>query len=187
MGSVLRLVLGVAIVGTLGALAAPWLRDAVYVFHLLREEPPTVLPVPVEGVSPKRVRDTWGAARPGGREHQGVDIFAPRGTPVRSTTRGLVWHIGENGLGGTVVWVLGPRGDRHYYAHLDRVADIRERQRVEAGDVLGYVGNTGNAERTPPHLHYAIYRRAVGAVNPYPLLTTRSDERAARRRRADPG
>ena len=187
MKFVLRLVIGTAIVGTLGALAAPWLRDLVYVAHLVREERPAALPVPVEGVSPRQVRDTWGARRPGGREHEGVDIFAPRGTPIRSATRGLVWNIGENGLGGTVVWVLGPAGDLHYYAHLDRVAELRERQRVDAGDLLGYVGNTGNAARTPPHLHYAIYRRGSGAVNPYPLLTRPGDDRQARQRSGGPG
>jgi murein DD-endopeptidase MepM/ murein hydrolase activator NlpD len=121
-------------------------------------------------VSPQRIRDTWGAQRPGGRRHEGVDIFAPRGTPVVSATRGLVWKVGENALGGNVVWVLGPGGDLHYYAHLDRVADIVPRQRVEAGTVIGTVGSSGNAERTPPHLHYGLYRRGGGAINPYPLL-----------------
>lgn len=187
MKAALRLVVGLAIAAGLGVLAAPWVRDAVYVAHLLRDTRPTALPVPVEGVAAHRVRDTWGAPRPGGRAHQGVDIFAPHGTPIRSTTRGLVWRIGENPLGGTVVWVLGPGGDLHYYAHLDRVADVRQRRRVEAGALLGYVGTTGNAARTPPHLHYAIYRRAVGAVNPYPMLVAPADDRQARRRATGPG
>jgi murein DD-endopeptidase MepM/ murein hydrolase activator NlpD len=68
-----------------------------------------------------------------------------------------------------VVWVLGPGGQRHYYAHLDRYADIVTGQRVRPGTILGYVGTTGNAAGTPPHLHYGIYE-AGGAINPYPLL-----------------
>lgn len=183
----LRLAIGIAIVGVLAALAAPWLREAVFVARLLHEDAPVALPVPVDGVAPRQVRDTWGAARAGGRRHEGVDIFAPRGTPVRSTTRGLVWKIGDNALGGTVVWVLGPGGDLHYYAHLDRVADIERRQRVLSGDVIGYVGSTGNAERTAPHLHYGIYRRSTGAINPHPLIAPPEGERQARRRAAAPG
>lgn len=170
MKAVLRWVIALAIVGVVVALAAPFLREALFVARLVAADRPATLPMPVQGVPPSRVRDTWGAERPGGREHQGVDIFARRGTPVLSATRGLVWRIGDNALGGRVVWVLGPAGDLHYYAHLDRVADIHVRQRIEAGDLIGYVGNTGNAERTPPHLHYAIYRRFGGAINPYPLL-----------------
>ena len=126
----------------------------------------------------RAVRDTFGAPRPGDRKHQGVDVFAPRGTPVVSTTRGIVARIGENRLGGTVVWVLGPGGDRHYYAHLNSVADIRTGQRIAPGDVLGTVGTTGNARGTPPHLHYGVYRRANGAINPFPLLTDMPAARA---------
>ena len=163
--------LGVVIVGTLLAyLAWPWLKNATYLVELLAEEPPQTLPVPVKGVSMRAVRDTFGAPRPGDRMHQGVDIFAPRGTPVVSTTRGFVARIGENSLGGTVVWVLGPGGDRHYYAHLNGIADIKAGQRILPGDVLGTVGTTGNARGTLPHLHYGIYRRANGAINPFPLL-----------------
>ena len=92
-----------------------------------------------------------------------------RGTPVRSTTKGVVTRIGENNLGGNVVGVTGPGGVWHYYAHLDSFADIRENDWIEAGTVVGYVGNTGNARNTPPHLHYGVYIRE-GAVNPYPLI-----------------
>ncbi|MGE8638481.1 MAG: M23 family metallopeptidase, partial [Achromobacter sp.] len=77
-------------------------------------------------------------------------------------------QVGTNNLGGQVVWVLGPGRQRHYYAHLDGYADIQRGQLVAAGDVLGYVGNTGNAQGTPPHLHYGIYDG--GAINPYDLL-----------------
>lgn len=146
------------------AARAPW--------HMLRlswQDAPTVVAVPVQGVAPGRLADTWGAARSGGRRHEGIDIFAPRGTPVVSATEGIVSRIGTNNLGGQVVWVLGPGGQRHYYAHLDDYADISHGQLVQTGDVLGYVGNTGNARGTPPHLHYGIYGKG-GAMNPYPLL-----------------
>jgi murein DD-endopeptidase MepM/ murein hydrolase activator NlpD len=71
-------------------------------------------------------------------------------------------------LGGNVVWIFGPGGQRHYYAHLERFADLRPGDLVMPGDIVGYVGNTGNARGTPPHLHYGIY--ASRAVNPFPLL-----------------
>jgi murein DD-endopeptidase MepM/ murein hydrolase activator NlpD len=81
----------------------------------------------------------------------------------------MVIRIGRNKLGGNVVWVLGPGGQRHYYAHLDRFAYVSTGQRIEPGTILGFVGNTGNASGTPPHLHYGIYG-TTGALNPYPLL-----------------
>jgi len=130
---------------------------------------PGALAMPVQGVNPARVADTWGGARSGGRRHEGVDIFAPRGTPVLSATEGIVTRVGTNNLGGQVVWVLGPAGHRHYYAHLHSYADIGVGDRVQVGTVLGTVGNTGNARGTPPHLHYGVYGRE-GAFNPYPLL-----------------
>ncbi|MET0267974.1 MAG: M23 family metallopeptidase [Duganella sp.] len=130
---------------------------------------PLALPVPVQGVPPRALRDTWGGARSEGRKHEGIDIFARRGTPVLSSTEGIVTKVGSNRLGGQVVWVLGPGGQRHYYAHLDRYADVSAGMRIAAGRVLGYVGNTGNAAATPPHLHYGVYD-VSGAINPYPLL-----------------
>ena len=169
MTAALRFLVAAVVIAALVYLAWPWIKNALYVAELLAEELPMSLPMPVQGVSIRTVRDTFGAPRPGDRKHQGTDIFAPRGTPVVSTTRGIVSRLGQNSLGGTVVWVLGPGGDRHYYAHLDRIADIRTGQRIEAGDVLGAVGDTGNARGTPPHLHYGVYG-ATGAINPYPLL-----------------
>jgi len=182
-----RLVLAVilaVLAASLAYLAWPWLKNAMYLSELLAEEPPPTLSVPVRGVSMRTVRDTFGAPRPGDRTHQGVDIFAPRGTAVVSTTRGLVARIGENSLGGTVVWVLGPGGDRHFYAHLNSVAAIEIGQRVVPGDVLGTVGTSGNARGTPPHLHYGVYRRGEGAINPFPLLINRlaGDKPPAHRR-----
>ncbi len=178
MNVAVRFFVVIAIAAALAYFAGPWIRNAFYVVELLGEDTPLTLPVPVQGVSMRAVRDTFGAPRTGDRKHEGVDIFAPRGTPVVSTTRGIVSRIGENRLGGKVVWVLGPGGDRHYYAHLDSVANIKSGQRIVSGDVLGGVGNTGNARGTPPHLHYGIYRRASGAINPFPLMAARSPSRA---------
>nr|WP_253354628.1 M23 family metallopeptidase [Neisseria perflava] len=129
--------------------------------------PPTTgsLPNPVKG---KTFSDTWSAARSNGRRHEGVDIFAKKGTPVRSTTYGIVTKIGENRLGGKVVGIQGA-GAWHYYAHLSRFADIKLYQSVQAGQIIGYVGDTGNAKGTAPHLHYGVYLRN-GAINPYPLV-----------------
>jgi murein DD-endopeptidase MepM/ murein hydrolase activator NlpD len=148
----------------------PWLQHATRVVRLMREAPPASLPVPVEGVERKALRSTWGAARSGGRVHEGIDIFAPLGTPVRSTTHGLVVRKGWNRLGGRVVTVLGPGGQSHYYAHLDEFDTPEERDWVEAGTVLGYVGTSGNAAGTPAHLHYGIYDMGGQARDPYPLL-----------------
>lgn len=150
--------------------AYPYLKNAARFVRLLREPPPAALPVPVDGVSRSRLADTWGAARSGGRTHEGIDIFAPRGTQVLSATRGIVVRKGTNRLGGNVVTVLGPGGWYHYYAHLEDWADPSTGDWVEQGAVLGYVGTTGNAQGTPPHLHYGIYDSGE-AKNPYPLLT----------------
>ncbi|SLJ85705.1 M23 family metallopeptidase [Psychrobacter sp. DAB_AL43B] len=135
---------------------------------LLQQEPPTEnsLPSPL----PKQhLTDTWGAARSQGRSHEGIDIFADRGTPIQATTQGIVSKVGDDRLGGRVVVVVGPGGAGHYYAHLEDYADISPNDWVNAGDIIGYVGDSGNAKGTPPHVHYGIYING-SAVNPYPLL-----------------
>ena len=130
--------------------------------------------LPIENSLPsplpkQHLTDTWGGARSQGRSHEGIDIFAPRGTPVQATTQGIVSKVGENTLGGRVVVVVGPGGAGHYYAHLEDYADISPNDWVNAGDVIGYVGDSGNAKGTPTHVHYGIYING-SAVNPYPLL-----------------
>ena len=155
------------------ALFGPYIKNALYAMRLASQPVPTALPVPVRGVEARALRDTWGGARSGGRRHEGIDIFAKRGTAVVSATEGVVLRVSTNSLGGQVVWVLGPGGQRHYYAHLDRYADIENGQRVRPGIILGYVGTTGNAAGTPPHLHYGIYESG-GAINPYPLLRAKA-------------
>ena len=154
-----------------GAIAALWppLRHPILIARLASASAPPSLPVPVDGVRARQIADTWGGPRSGGRKHEGVDIFAPRGTPVRSTTPGLVLRVGTLSLGGQIVAVLGPALHVHYYAHLDRFGAFRPGDVVQRGDVLGYVGDTGNARGTPFHLHYGLYT-AQGAVNPRPLL-----------------
>lgn len=135
---------------------------------------PLEMAMPVEGVEVRRLTSTFGAARSGGRRHQGADIFAPKGTPVVSATRGVCERIGVDSLGGKVVWVIGEGPAAYYYAHLDDwAADLEVGDRVDSGQLLGYVGNTGNARTTPPHLHFGIYRlRFFGhpAVDPVPIL-----------------
>ena len=132
--------------------------------------PPSASPVPVQGVAARDVAATFGAPRSGGRTHDGVDIFAARGTPVTSATRGLVMSVRESGIGGRHVWVIGPARERHYYAHLDDWAPGLERGKVlQAGEAIGVVGDTGNARGTPPHLHYGVYGGA-GAFDPLPRL-----------------
>jgi murein DD-endopeptidase MepM/ murein hydrolase activator NlpD len=169
MRTLLRsLAIAVILIG-LEAVLRPWLGNLVYLIRLGAMPAPAALLVPVAGVKPSGLRDTWHGARGEGRKHEGIDIFARRGTPVLSSTEGVVLRVGSNRLGGQVVWVLGPGGQRHYYAHLERYGDVHAGMRVAPGQVLGYVGTSGNAAGTPPHLHYGIYT-AGGAVNPYPFL-----------------
>lgn len=160
------------------AFVLPLVEASFYMARLAVIPRPGSLPLPVLTVKEHALRDTWHAPRSGGRRHEGIDIFARRGTPVVATTEGIVTRRGNGGLGGKTVWVLGPGGQRHYYAHLDGFADVAPGQRIQAGTVLGYVGTTGNAKNTAPHLHYGIYNR-TGAVNPYPLLRRRAAQGAA--------
>ena len=130
--------------------------------------------MPVEGTLVSVVVDTWAAARPAGRLHEGQDIMAPRGVRVYSATYGEVERIGYYEDGGNFVMVAAD-GRRYYYAHLDKFGEIQEGEAVTPETVLGYVGNTGNAVYTPPHLHFGIYTSA-GPINPLPLLVDRLRE-----------
>lgn len=167
-----------------GACATVPLLDPRY-YELLSQPAPQSLPVPVEGVAKARLWDSYGDPRGGGRRHEGIDIFAKRNTPVLSATEGYV-SLGTNRLGGVTVWVTGPAGWRHYYAHLERWGDVRQGQWVETGTVIGYVGNSGNAATTSPHLHYGIYPPAGGTLNPYPLLSAGPGPALARQPIAEP-
>lgn len=157
------------------------LRRIATVVQLWTEELVPPLRVPVYGVDAAALADTWGAARSGGRSHEGIDIFAPCGHPVVSATRGVVVAVAENRLGGQYVGVLGPGGSWHYYAHLSRVAPLGIGDVVRPGDTLGYVGNTGNARGTPCHLHYGIYLRGK-AQNPHGYLLSPGSSAGGRSR-----
>jgi murein DD-endopeptidase MepM/ murein hydrolase activator NlpD len=152
------------------AVRYPATRQPAFLVRLFFSSAPDSLPHPVEGVRKRQIANSWGAARSNGRRHQGVDIFAQRGTPVRSTTDGIVLRVGTNTLGGRIVTVMGPGRQVHYYAHLDRYGAFNPGDVIRQGDVLGYVGNTGNATGTPFHLHYGVYDPVRGALNPWPLL-----------------
>ncbi|OAD90652.1 hypothetical protein A7A78_05265 [Aequorivita soesokkakensis] len=125
---------------------------------------------PVSGGNSKNIQSFWADPRDtGSRSHEGVDIFADRGTPVIAISDGIIDSAGERGLGGKQVWLRdGLFGKRIYYAHLDKIA-VSEGEKVKIGDTLGFVGNTGNAKDLPPHLHFGIYK-AKGAVNPLPFI-----------------
>jgi murein DD-endopeptidase MepM/ murein hydrolase activator NlpD len=131
------------------------------------------LAMPLKQVRKEQITDTWHAPRGSNRLHEGQDIFAPKGTPIYSATSGYVYNIGENNLGGHTVSIIGAGGVVYYYAHLDSYApNLSEGDPVTTRTVLGFVGTTGNASGTPPHLHFGVYSTS-GAVNPLPLLTDR--------------
>ena len=144
------------------------------VARLYTQSPDSRLAMPLENLSKKAIADTWQAPRGVGRRHEGQDIFAARGTPILSATNGFIYKIGENNLGGQTVSVIGSGGRVYYYAHLDSYAKgIEVGDRVTTRTVLGYVGTTGNAQGTPPHLHFGVYT-LTGAINPLPLLSDRA-------------
>jgi peptidoglycan LD-endopeptidase LytH len=136
--------------------------------------------IPVQGVQPTQLTDSWGDERGGGtRGHQALDIMAERGTPVVAAADGTVEKLFESKDGGHTIYVR--RDDpawQDYYAHLDSYApNLNEGMKVSQGQVLGAVGSTGSASEAAPHLHYEIHAMAGGdewwqgrAVNPYPIL-----------------
>ena len=144
------------------------LRDGRYTVRIQRAPS---LGFPVKGKSDVAVGSFWGANRDGGkRRHEGIDIFAKRGTPAVAAVDGYVTRTGVTNLGGNVVWLADAEHGQHiYYAHLDKQL-VQPGQQVRQGDTLGLVGNTGNARTTPPHLHFGVYRSGRGAVDPYPFI-----------------
>jgi len=126
---------------------------------------------PVSGGGNKNIQSFWADPRDdGGRSHEGVDIFAARGTPVVAVTKGIISSTGDRGLGGKQVWLHdGLFGKTIYFAHLDSIA-TNSGKKVKPGDTLGFVGNTGNAKTTAPHLHFGIYTRRYGAIDPFPFI-----------------
>lgn len=141
----------------------------------------SALLMPVVGVEPFDLSNSWGEPRDGGRrKHRGIDIFAPRGTAVVAVADGIISYIGDQPKGGHCLWLTTESGASFYYAHLDRwAAGLYEGMEVRSGDLLGYVGNTGNAKYTPSHLHFAVNQNDE-MVNPYPLLTRATVVKRAR-------
>ena len=133
-----------------------------------------VLLNPVSGATNKSIKSFYGDSRDGGkRTHEGVDIFAPKGTPVVAPTPGMVTRVGTGKLGGNVIWMRDQkRGHSYYFAHLDKQL-VMAGTVVKKGDTLGTVGNTGNARRTPPHLHFGIYQHA--SFDPVHFIQTLGD------------
>jgi peptidoglycan LD-endopeptidase LytH len=131
---------------------------------------PLVFPVASAGLHD--IRSHFGDPRDGGaRRHEGVDIFAPRGTPVLAAADGRVTQVAANAVGGLVIWLADANGGvSYYYAHLDEHR-VAQGDLVAAGDTIATVGNTGNARGTSPHLHFGIYRPGRVALDPAPLLT----------------
>jgi murein DD-endopeptidase MepM/ murein hydrolase activator NlpD len=135
--------------------------------------------LPIAGLQIKDIQDTYSQRREGIRPHEATDILAPRGTPVLAVDSGTIKKLFTSKPGGLTVYQFDPTSVFcYYYAHLDRYAEnLKEGMAVNRGDVIGYVGTTGNAPANTPHLHFAIFK--IGPqkrwwegtpVNPYPFL-----------------
>ncbi|HEX2547102.1 MAG TPA: M23 family metallopeptidase [Ramlibacter sp.] len=144
--------------------------------QLLAQRP---LLVPVVGVPPARLADNYEQSR-GARKHEAIDILAPHGTPVVAVDDGRVTKLFTSKPGGLTIYQYDPNGQlAYYYAHLQRYAPgLREGQEVKRGEVIGYVGVTGNSDPNAPHLHFGVFRLGNPpqwwkgeAVNPYPALS----------------
>jgi murein DD-endopeptidase MepM/ murein hydrolase activator NlpD len=118
---------------------------------------------------PRAFVDTFGAPRPGGRTHQGIDLMAPLGTPIYAAQSGR-FEQNYNSLGGTSALVYATNGDFTYYAHMSSYAGVANGATVTAGTMIGHVGNTGDAQGGPYHLHFEYHPGGGGAVDPYNLL-----------------
>jgi murein DD-endopeptidase MepM/ murein hydrolase activator NlpD len=135
--------------------------------------------LPVQGINADQLQDTFTDARSEGRVHDAIDILAPNGTPVLAVAGGTVEKLFDSVRGGLTVYQFEPSGRYcYYYAHLDRYADgLAEKKTIKRGEVIGYVGSTGNASPEAPHLHFEIH--VLGpekqwwkgeSINPYPVL-----------------
>jgi peptidoglycan LD-endopeptidase LytH len=137
------------------------------------------LTIPVEGIAPEKLVRSYHDARSGGRLHEALDIIAPRNTPVVAVEDGTVAKLFNSKAGGLTVYQFDPGQDySYYYAHLERYADgLKEGDRIQRGQVLGYVGTSGNAPKDTPHLHFAVYRLTSDKhwwegtpIDPYDIL-----------------
>ena len=124
---------------------------------------------PVKGKNSKAIASFFGDPRDGGsREHHGVDIFAARHTPVLAPSNASVTRVGEGEVGGRYVWLYDTKRSIYlYFAHLE-TREVERGDKISAGQLIGTVGNTGNARSTPPHLHFGIYRN--GPIDPFHFI-----------------
>lgn len=118
------------------------------------------LEIPVQGVKGNQLVDSFHEARDGTRQHEAIDILAPRGTPVLAVENGTIARLFLSRTGGNTIYQFDPGQEYcYYYAHLDRYAEgLKEGDRVSKGQTIGYVGTSGNAPKDTPHLHFAIFR-----------------------------
>ena len=122
--------------------------------------------------APTTFSDDWLQARGGGRLHEGIDLMAAMQAPIVAVVTGTVMRPGNTPISGNRLWVRGANGDEYFYCHLDSFAEItRDGASVKAGDVVGYVGMTGDAQGTVPHLHFEIHPAGGGPIRPYPLVS----------------
>jgi len=137
-------------------------------FKVLLREVPSI-GFPVKGKNSRAISSFFGDPRDGGsREHHGVDIFAPRHTPVLAPSNASVTRVGEGDIGGRYVWLYDSKRSMYlYFAHL-QTREVERGDQVSAGQLIGTVGNTGNARYTPPHLHFGIYSN--GPIDPYHFI-----------------
>lgn len=157
----------------------PVAHDAALPVQLPPGSDPDALIVPVSGIEPSQLFDTYTDARDSGRVHDAIDIMAAAGTPVLAAADGPIEKLFTSDKGGLTIYQFANHGDRgYYYAHLQGYADgLMEKRQVRQGDVIGYVGSTGNANPAAPHLHFEVF--VLGSerqwwttkpLNPYPLL-----------------
>lgn len=141
--------------------------------------PKSTLLIPVSGIAMNQLSDTYKDARGAGRVHDAIDIMAPKGTPVLAVSDGKVVKLFNSKQGGLTVYQFDSTDIyAYYYAHLDSyAAGVVEGKNIQRGDLIGYVGSTGNANPEAPHLHFAIFILGPEkkwwqgtAINPYPLL-----------------
>ena len=134
---------------------------------------------PLSGIDHRAMANSFRDPRPGGRTHEGVDILAPRNTPIRAVEDGVIAKLWNSHDGGTTIYQFDPTGAYvYYYAHLESYASgLKEGEHVKEGQVIGYVGTSGNAPKNTPHLHFAIYKVSEPGhwyhgipIDPYPIL-----------------
>jgi len=174
-----RVVLALLCVGAVayGVLLLPYAR-ALWWLHAYAALPETYV-LPVRGVAKDDLSPSFGAPRASGG-HEGIDVLAPAGTPVLAAADGVIIGNRPSAVGGNVLWVMGAGRRLYYYAHMRELAPGMHLGRLaRRGETIGTVGNTGNAARTPPHLHFGIYVVAshfyplrYSPIDPYPILHT---------------